>query len=116
MSKHIEVVPILFGYAGAENEIEVEVVFTYLPRRPATGPTYDCGGQPEEPAEIDIISALVLPPVSNGMKDPVPYWLMTHLTDSAEVRALLIHAAAEDCQCDPDYECDRESDGELTAS
>lgn len=37
----------LFGFA-------VDVEYSYTPGRPATGPTYSCGGEPAEPAEIEI--------------------------------------------------------------
>jgi len=37
-------------------EFEVEIEYNILPGCPETGPTYACGGTPEEPAEVDIIS------------------------------------------------------------
>jgi hypothetical protein len=38
-----------------EAETEVLVTYTYHPGRPQTGPTWDCGGEPEEPAEVEIM-------------------------------------------------------------
>lgn len=37
--------------------IEVEVTYSVTPYSPATGPTYACGGQPEEGGEIEIEGA-----------------------------------------------------------
>lgn len=39
-----------------EREFELEVTYSVTPGRPAQGPTYSCGGQPAEDAEIEIIS------------------------------------------------------------
>ncbi len=46
-----------------EDEIELAVIYDVTPFIPATGPTYDCGGQPAEGGEIEIISVR-----SNGAK------------------------------------------------
>lgn len=38
-------------------EIEVEVEFSIRIGRPATGPSYACGGEPAEPDEVEVASA-----------------------------------------------------------
>jgi hypothetical protein len=38
-------------------EIELELSYTYHPAVPEQGPTYDCGGQPAEPALIEDVCA-----------------------------------------------------------
>ncbi len=38
-----------------DEEIEASVEYSYTPGCPATGPTYDCGGTPPEPPEVDIL-------------------------------------------------------------
>ncbi len=35
--------------------VPVEIHFHYTPGRPATGPTYDCGGEPAEGPELELI-------------------------------------------------------------
>ena len=43
------------GIFNTEVVLDCEVEYTYLTRgRPATGPTYDCGGQPAEAPEFDV--------------------------------------------------------------
>ena len=39
-----------------EWEYELAVVYDVTPYRPATGPTYACGGQPAEGGEVELIS------------------------------------------------------------
>ncbi len=39
-----------------DEEIEIRVIYDVSPIIPAQGPTYDCGGQPEEGGEVEIIS------------------------------------------------------------
>jgi hypothetical protein len=38
-------------------EIEVDIVYTYTPGRPARGPSYASGGEPADPPEIEFVSA-----------------------------------------------------------
>jgi hypothetical protein len=39
-----------------DEEFDLIVNYTISPGRPATGPTYSCGGEPAEPDEADILS------------------------------------------------------------
>lgn len=52
MSKHIQTVDFQIG----ETSVLLRVGFNFTPGRPATGPTYACGGTPAEPPEFDITS------------------------------------------------------------
>lgn len=52
MTKHTHVANFQIG----EADVLLRVQFDFVPFRPATGPTWSCGGTPAEPAEVDIIS------------------------------------------------------------
>ena len=41
-----------FSFDG-ENDHDIVVTFDYTPPRRERGPTYDCGGEPAEPAGIE---------------------------------------------------------------
>lgn len=42
---------------NTDEEIPLLVTFNWTPGYPATGPTYACGGTPEEPPEVELLSA-----------------------------------------------------------
>lgn len=42
-----------------DDELEVEVEYTISPYIPESGPTYDCGGQPAEGGEVELISVTI---------------------------------------------------------
>ena len=42
-----------------ENEIDVEITYTYLAGRPARGPSYASGGEPADPPEIESVKAVL---------------------------------------------------------
>ena len=44
-----------FTHNRQEAETAVTVHYTYRPGYPERGPTYDCGGTPAEPPEVEII-------------------------------------------------------------
>ena len=52
MSKHVYTV----DYQIGDQTVLLKVAFNFSAGRPATGPTYACGGTPAEPAEVDITS------------------------------------------------------------
>ena len=52
-SKHTLTAFFPFG----EEEVDVEVTYTYLAGRPARGPSYASGGEPADPPEIEFVSA-----------------------------------------------------------
>jgi hypothetical protein len=72
-------------------ETEVVVEYTYHPGRPEQGPTYDCGGQPAEPPEVEIVRV-----TAGGVE--------IDATD-AELEAWTTYALenCEDDEPDPDY-------------
>lgn len=67
-----------------DDEIEVEITFTFLRGAPERGPSYASGGQPADPDEIELVSAV---PVRDGkyysagthhlvwLEDAAGYWL-----------------------------------------
>jgi len=42
-----------------EDETDALVKYTYRPGCPERGPTYDCGGEPAEPPEVEILKVTV---------------------------------------------------------
>jgi hypothetical protein len=63
-----------------EDETEVTVEYVYRPGRPEQGPTYDCGGQPAEPPEVEIIRV-----TANGIQiEPTEAELEAWTTSIAE--------------------------------
>lgn len=89
----------------ASVEIDCEYVFTYSPGYPEQGPTYDCGGEPAEGPEIEVIG------VKLSRQDPVtkqitqlecPEWLSELIADGADRVALF--EAVDDC--DDMRDCD----------
>lgn len=42
------------------NALQIRVDFTFTKGSPEQGPTWSCGGQPAEPAEIEITRAVIL--------------------------------------------------------
>ena len=40
---------------GYEEETPLLVTYSYIRGRPATGPTYDCGGEPADPDEVNVL-------------------------------------------------------------
>ena len=42
-----------------ENDVTLVITYTYNPRHNGIGPTYDCGGEPPEAPEVEVILVLV---------------------------------------------------------
>ena len=42
-----------------ENDVTLVVTYTYHPGHNGIGPTYDCGGEPPEAPEVEVILVLV---------------------------------------------------------
>ena len=86
-----------------DDELEVAVTYTVTPYRAATGPTYDCGGQPEEGGEIEIVTAQIL---LHDIGDVAP----ADLTD-AEEQLIIAKIQVENSHADEDeddyYRCER---------
>ena len=58
-----------FSYAMAHKDLDVVVYvddYSYTPGCPETGPSYSSGGEPAEPAEVEIISGYVELDFTNG--------------------------------------------------
>jgi hypothetical protein len=73
-------------------DLDVEVEYTLISKgRPATGPTYSCGGEPAEGAEFQIDRVM-----SNGVD------ILLALSD--DTLDLLREQVAEDYEAEPDYE------------
>jgi len=88
---------------------KIEVVFDYTPGYPATGPSYDSGGEPGSGAEVELVSAKLLD--GDGL-DPdqktVNEWAQDWLNDDGYDLACQL---AEDEQGpDPDAAYDRMRD------
>ena len=60
MTTHTYTTELTWGGDEPTAEIEVEVEFDVDWGRPATGPTYACGGEPAEPAEITNIRVVLV--------------------------------------------------------
>lgn len=90
----------------ADTEIEVEVEFTSTPGCPEQGPTYSCGGQPAEPAEIEIQRATVC---IGKERHPAPGWLIDIIHNDEDQMGDL-WADVEDDGPDPDAAYDQMGD------
>lgn len=69
-------------------EWEIDITANYYSGSPQRGPSYDCGGTPEEPPSVDIVSAFI-------KKEEI------NLTEEEEERA--IQAILENPPCPFDY-------------
>lgn len=83
------------------NEIACDVVYKVTPGRPATGPSYSCGGTPAEPAEVDILTVeAVLEEWRFGKKvvkrEPVTGWLLDLIANDPDINADLLSEAGGD--------------------
>ena len=83
------------------NEIACDVVYTVTPGRPATGPSYSCGGTPAEPAEVEIQTVeAVLEDWHFGKKitkrEPVTGWLLDLISNCPDINAELLDEAGEE--------------------
>jgi hypothetical protein len=70
-------------------EVEVTLSGTYQPGRPEQGPTYDCGGQPAEPAcvedlAIEDIGIIELDYSRRNESHPRGVWKTTSLLDGID--------------------------------
>lgn len=45
------------GHGECYGEIEIDILANYYSGSPERGPSYDCGGTPEEPPFVEIVSA-----------------------------------------------------------
>jgi hypothetical protein len=109
-TKHTHRLPVLLTVAGEESEIEVYLNFSITRARPATPPSYASGGDPPEPAQIEILSGTV---VGDGAQ--LPDWLIAILQENEGVHQTLGDAADwGEPQRDPDDERDRRRDDALT--
>ena len=86
---HTTTILVTVHFGGDELEVLVEVEFTITPGSPASGPTYSCGGEPAEPAEIDYVNFWTKIPIAGQAghfsHEPAPQWLADFLTNSGEV-------------------------------
>ena len=110
-------VAVRFTFPGlADSEYEVahptlDIQFTYTPGSPARGPSYSSGGEPADPAEVEIISAKIFKPDGLGTPDDatVMDWANGWLdTDAGYNEAC--NAAETQMQPDPDEAYERMRD------
>lgn len=87
-------ITIYIGVGGPDIEIQAGIDFTMIPGNPATGPSWDSGGQPADPAEIEIRTIELVVPnynafAKNGVRQtitaPCPDWLAGMIRESEEV-------------------------------
>lgn len=90
---------------------KVEITYTYHRGSPATGPTWNSGGEPADPDELQFISAKLidgdgLDPEPSRLKDWAEEWLYDEGYEQA------CRNAEEDNRPDPDaaYEAMRDGD------
>src|SRR5580704_2960752 len=99
-----------------ELEVMAEIDFTITPGSPATGPSYSSGGEPAEPAEIEIDRVWLCFPIAGEMghfsHEPAPQWLVDFVTNSDAVYQKLGDSCGwgEEGGDDPDYEYERQRD------
>jgi hypothetical protein len=83
MSKHTITAHMEVNFPGTDPtetetaNITVEITYTATGGAPEHGPTYDCGGQPAEPVEIELVSAKLIDGDGIGLTSE-------QLTDRAE--------------------------------
>lgn len=64
-----------------EEEVDVEVTYTYLAGRPARGPSYASGGEPADPPEIEFVSAkLTGAALDKALQDRLNDWAEAWVT------------------------------------
>jgi hypothetical protein len=44
-----------------DNDVTLKILYVYTPGRAARGPTYDCGGEPPEAPEVEVLTVSVTP-------------------------------------------------------
>lgn len=42
-----------------DNDVTLKILYVYTPGRAARGPTYDCGGEPPEAPDVEVIAVKV---------------------------------------------------------
>lgn len=96
----------IFRFSFEEGDYEAEVDIT--PGSPQRGPTYDCGGTPAEPAEIEVIKVWMIE--DDGRRTPmadfdtIAEWLMTEKEDD------ILEQADDDKASAMEDEADRRRD------
>lgn len=124
MKTNSHTLAVQINVGGPDIEIMAQIDFTIIPGNPATGPTYSCGGQPADPAEIEIHSIeLVVPNFNASYKDgkpqtttaPCPDWLAGMIRGSDEVYGALGDSADWGAPYrDPDAAYDAKRDEEIS--
>lgn len=71
---------------------EIEITFSYSPGTPEQGPTFDCGGQPAEGPEIELVSAKLIDghgiePTQEQVNDWAEEWLYSDFGYEAASKA-----------------------------
>lgn len=57
-------------YPADEDDVEVEITFTFLRGAPERGPTYASGGQPADPDDVGLVSVRTINPNLMLCADP----------------------------------------------
>lgn len=94
---------------GMDWEVEYTITFSYLPGQPATGPTYDSGGEPGYGPEIEYISHEPVSDYDPAAENEVEWckdWLDENAAECAD-------SAGQDNQPDPDAARDARIDNEI---
>lgn len=81
-----------------DNCIDVDVNYNYTPGRPEQGPSYYSGGEPEESAEVEVVTTCVH---YKGTSVPTTNWFWEAIEDYV-VDYILEHH--EDWKSEPEYE------------
>ncbi len=89
------------SHAGCEGENEYVVTYTMTPGRPASGPTYACGGTPEEYPEVELINVNRDGMVGVQTDDHEDDWLINYIMENHEI---------DDGSDEADYRYEQERD------
>ncbi len=82
-------IPMYLNIENEQIEITALIEYTITPGCPAQGPSYASGGEPAEPAEIEIreVELEISDPRFEGdrFREPCPKWLFDYLANSSDV-------------------------------
>ena len=108
---------LMLDVCGETMKIDADVEYTCTRGTPATGPSYYSGGEPGDPAELEVHSVELIvtdktaqPPAV--IREPAPEWLVNYIANSDEVYQVLGNACGwgENDGPDPDVEYERMRD------
>lgn len=97
MGIHHDTIVMTLSFGDDETELQADVIYTFTPGAPATGPSYASGGDPAVDPEIDIQSATITfgEPGDQVRNLECPFWLLGIMRRSQTVNEQLLQSVAD---------------------